>query len=59
MTREQRERILGPAGLALVERDSATDLPPSPEQIARLRRIFAGSGRIPSPVRATSDRAAA
>lgn len=45
MTREQRERILGPVGMALVERDSATDQPPDAGQIARLRAIFAGTGR--------------
>ncbi|WP_224275746.1 hypothetical protein [Streptomyces sp. LS1784] len=58
MTREQRIRILGPAGMALVERDSATDLPPSPEQIARLRAIFAGTGRKASHASATIRAAA-
>lgn len=57
MTREQRVRILGPAGMALVERDSATDQPPSPEQIARLRAIFAGTGRK-TPSRRTAPAAA-
>jgi hypothetical protein len=57
VTREQRVRILGPAGMALVERDSATDQPPSPEQIARLRAIFAGTGRK-TPSRRTAPAAA-
>ncbi|MFJ9448219.1 hypothetical protein ACIRRH_41345 [Kitasatospora sp. NPDC101235] len=45
MTREQCERILGPAGIALALKDAESDQPPSAEQIARLRAIFAGSGR--------------
>lgn len=59
MTREQRERILGAAGLALVIEDGKTDRPPSPEQIARLRAIFAGSGRKAPRSSATPGRAAA
>ncbi|MDH6709803.1 hypothetical protein P3T27_006552 [Kitasatospora sp. MAA19] len=59
MTREQRERILGPAGLALVIEDGKTDRPPSVEQLVRLRAIFAGSVRKSSRSSTTLGRAAA
>jgi hypothetical protein len=45
MTRDQRLSILGPAGVELARREGENDLPPSPEQIERLRRIFSGSVR--------------
>jgi hypothetical protein len=45
MTREQRLSILGHAGMEIARLDGASDRPPSPQQLERLRRIFNGSGR--------------
>jgi hypothetical protein len=45
VTRAERLKILGAAGVEAARLDGLADPAPTPEQLDRLRRIFATSGR--------------